>query len=190
MAVAYSAPLRLARDSSVADQLRSTCDIDVDRCYECGKCSGGCSSLSLFDYTPRQVVQLAKLGDEHTLLHMAALSACVGCGLCTDRCPAEIDVAALLDHFRQKAHATGVPQARQRVELLNTLFLDGVRARGRTSELHLMARFNLKSRQYFKDKDMGMKLLLKGKLRLLAPKIRDVESVRALVDRGRARKRG
>jgi heterodisulfide reductase subunit C2 len=184
-----AASVDVGQDGSLADRLRAASGIDVDRCYECGKCSGGCSALTMFDYSPRQIVQLVRLGREDTLLHMAALSSCVGCGLCTARCPAEIDVAAILEHFRHEAHAREVPLARERVELLDQLFLEQVMKRGRTSELHLMAKFNMKSRQYFKDVDTGLKLLWMRRLRLRAPEVADKQGVREIVARSRLRRR-
>jgi heterodisulfide reductase subunit C len=134
----------------------------------------------LFDYTPRKVVQLVKLGADDTLLRMDALSICVSCGLCRDRCPVGIDVAAILDYFRGKARLQGIPATRPQVELFNGLFLDGVRNRGRISELHLVARFNLRSRRYLKDADLGAQLFRRGKLRLFSRRVKDKAGLRRL----------
>ncbi len=163
-------------------EVEDALELELDQCLECGKCTGGCSTGTLFDYTPRKIVQLVKLGAEDTLLRMDALSICVGCGLCRDRCPVGIDVAAILDFFRGKARQQGIPATRHDVELFNGLFLDGVRNRGRISELALVVRFNLRTRQYLKDADLGARLFRRGKLKLTGRHVKDKAGLRRLFE--------
>jgi heterodisulfide reductase subunit C len=179
-------PLRLDRERSLRGEVWTSLGIDVDRCLECGKCSGGCSTGHLFDYTPRKIVQLVKLGAADVLESMDALSLCVGCQLCRDRCPAHIDVATIVDHFRQAAYEQGIAVSRPDVQTFNLLFLEGIFARGRTAELPLMLRFNLKRRRYLDDAELGWRLLMKGKLRLFASGVRDRTAVRRLFGIGGA----
>src|SRR5512137_1472423 len=79
------------------------CGVDLDACYECGKCSGGCSTGHHYDFTPRKIIQLVRLGAEETLLNLDALSICVSCRLCVERCPSGIDIPAIIDYLREKA---------------------------------------------------------------------------------------
>jgi heterodisulfide reductase subunit C2 len=182
MAVDIYRPMRLGRQRSLQGDLKDVSGVDVDRCLECGKCSGGCSTGYIFDYTPRKIVQLVKLGAKDTLMRMDALSVCVSCSLCRDRCPVGIDVASMVDYFREKAHEAGIPLTRNKVSLFNELFLREVYATGKIAELPLMLRFNLGSGELLHDAALGLKLLLKGKLRLLSPvrKVADRRSVRRL----------
>jgi len=182
MTVAVRRPFMIGRGGALQLEVQATLGFDLNQCLECGKCTGGCSTGAMFDYTPRKIVQLVKLGAEDTLLHMDALSICVGCGLCHDRCPVGIDVAAILDYFRGKAQAQAIPLTRGDVELFNRLFLDCVRTHGRISELPLMVRFNMGSKRYFKDAGLGKKLLLKGKLRLIGPRVKDKVSLQRLFE--------
>ena len=173
MTIAVRGPRMIGQGDALQVEVEDALDLDLSQCLECGKCTGGCSTGALFDYTPRKVVQLVKLGEEETLLRMDALSICVGCGLCRDRCPVGIDVAAILDYFRGKARLHGIAATRPQVELFNGLFLEGVRNRGRISELHLVARFNLRSRRYLKDADLGAQLFRRGKLKLFGRRVKD-----------------
>jgi len=175
VAVDIYRPMTLGRQRSLQQDLEEVSGVDVDRCLECGKCSGGCSTGYLFDYTPRKIVQLVKLGAKDTLLHMDALSICVSCSLCRDRCPVGIDVAAIIDYFREEAHKSNISLTRQRVSLFNELFLREVHAKGKMAELPLMIRFNLGTGRMFHDAGLGRKLLFKGKLRLLSP-VKKVEN--------------
>ena len=119
-------PVRLDRDHLLKDEILASLGIDIDRCLECGKCSGGCSTGHHFDYTPRKIVQLVKLGLEDVLQRMDALSLCVNCQLCRDRCPAQIDVATIVEYFRRKAYENGVPLSRPDAHAFDMLFLEGV----------------------------------------------------------------
>jgi heterodisulfide reductase subunit C2 len=166
---AANVPLRLGSTAPLADAIREATGEDVGGCLECGKCAGGCSTGVAFDYSARQIVQLVKLGWEDELLRMDALSFCVGCGLCGDRCPAGIDVGAIVEYFRQEAHARGVPLSRAKVALFNDLFLGEIHRKGRTDEVPLLLQYNLITRDYLKDADLGVRLFFRGRLRVLRP---------------------
>jgi heterodisulfide reductase subunit C2 len=173
-------PRRLGTDHPLAQIIREAGAVDLDQCLECGKCAGGCSTTELFDYTPRKIVQLVKMGAEDTLLRMEALSLCVGCRLCVERCPVGIDVATIIDVLRQRASERGIPLARPNVEVFDKLFLQSVHDRGRVSELRLMLRYNFRTGGNTDQAELGLKLLRRGKLRLLAAHVRDRKSVKRL----------
>jgi len=176
--------IRLDRRSWLKQELLEDRGIDVDRCLECGKCTGGCPSGYMFDYAPRQIVQLVKLDALDTLLAMDSLSACLGCRLCTDRCPAAIDAAGLIDYFRERTREQGGSPMRTDANLFNEIFLAGVRSRGRISEFSLMLRFNVKTSRYLQGASLGGKLLAKGKLRLRSSKVKDRAALGRLFGQG------
>ncbi|MCR4399303.1 MAG: 4Fe-4S dicluster domain-containing protein [Syntrophomonadaceae bacterium] len=159
------------------------CGVDISRCLECGKCSGGCSTGHLMDYTPRQVIQLVKLGQEDALLGCDALWVCVACHLCADRCPSAIDIPRLYDWAREQAWRRNVAPPRPQVRLFHELMLGEIAARGRVSELSLAVRFNLRSRQYLKDAGLGRRMAFKGKLNPFVPRVRAVRLLRRMIAR-------
>jgi heterodisulfide reductase subunit C len=176
-------PIRLDRiDNPLKRELKDLFGIDVDACLECGKCSGGCSNGHVFDYTPRKIVQLVKLGAEETLMRMDALWICLSCQLCLDRCPSGIDIPRILDHLREKARRKAIPASRPAVGLFHDLMLEQIRMRGRVSEVGLMLRFKAATGEYMKDAGIGMKMFLKGKLNPFSPSVTNVEEVRRLYD--------
>jgi len=94
-----------------------------------------------------------------------------------------------MDYLKEKALATkdfgpGVDN----VILFHKLLLEEVYRRGRISETALALKFNLRTGQYFKDAGLGRKLLGKGKISPLSPRVRDLDKVRSffkqLSDRG------
>jgi len=169
-------------DDSIQEEIRTKCGIDVDLCLECGKCSGGCPNGHIFDYTPRKIVRLVKLGDKETLMTMDALWICLSCQLCLDRCPSGIDIPAILDYMREKACRGGVEASRPRVKLFHELLLSSIRERGRVSELDVVLKYNWKTGEYMKNARLGVKMLLKGKLNLSRSRVKETEEVRRLFE--------
>jgi heterodisulfide reductase subunit C len=166
--------------NDLSQEVLQNCGVDIARCLECGKCSGGCSNAHIFDFTPRKIVQMIKVGDEERLLHMDALWTCVACQLCVDRCPSGIDIPRLMDYLREKAIALGILPTRPAVELFHRLMLDEVNNRGRVSELYLMMNFNLKSGQYLNNAELGPQMLLKGKLNPFPARVKKIDKLRRL----------
>jgi len=176
-------------DDSLQREIREKCGIDVEMCLECGKCSGGCSNGHVFDFTPRKIVKLVKLNAQDTLMNMDALWICLSCHLCSDRCPSGIDTAGILDYMREKAYRKGVT-TRPKITLFHELMLSSIRHSGRISELFLAMKFNMMTRQYMKDAFLGLKMLLKGKLSLFSPGVKDREDIRHMFDGGGAKRTG
>lgn len=179
--VDFYRPLRLNEvNTGLQEEISEHCGVEVEACMECGKCTGGCSNAHIFDYTPRKIVQLVKLGDEDRLLKMDALWTCVGCQLCVDRCPSHIDIPRIMDYMREKAKRGGVKAKRDSIEIFYDLMLDSIRKTGRVAEAPLTIKHNLRTRQYLKDADLGRQMFFKGKLKPFSPKIKDVQKVKAI----------
>lgn len=171
-----------ASDNAIRKEIELACGVDLSACYECGKCSGGCSTGHHFDFTPRKIVQMARLGAEDKLLRLDALSICISCRLCLDRCPSGIDIPRIIDFLRERAARQNTVPKRPRVDLFNRLFLEEIYRRGRVSELYLMARFKIKTRHFREDMATGLKLLFKGKLNPFTRKVKQWGPIRRRFD--------
>jgi heterodisulfide reductase subunit C len=170
-------------DDSLRTEIKRNCSVDVELCMECGKCSGGCPNGHVFDYTPRKIVQLVKLGDRQTLMTMDALWICLSCQACVDRCPSGIDIPAILDYMREKACRTGAKTSRPLVRLFHELVLSSIRGHGRVSELDVALKYNWKAGQPFKDARLGMRMLFKGKFRFYGNGVKQRAEVRRLFEK-------
>ena len=177
-------------DDALAGEIKQECGVEIESCLECGKCSGGCSNVHIFDFTPRNMIQMVKLGDEDRLLHMDALWICVACQLCVDRCPSEINIPRLIDYLREKAYKMGIQPVRKNVALFHELLLESVERDGRVAETGLMLRFNLGSRQYTKDASLGRRMLFKGKLSPFPSRVKRLNQVRHIFKLAPMRREG
>lgn len=157
---------------------------EISRCYQCGKCSAGCPASSGMDYTPRQVIRLLQLEMVDEALRAGSIWLCATCEICTTRCPRGVDVASLMDALRREAWRRGMITDR-RVAVFNDVFLKSVARFGRVFEAGLLLEYNLKTGQLFKDTELGLPMLQRGKMHPLPTIIRGHNAVRQICDRVR-----
>jgi len=70
-------------------------------CYQCGKCSAGCPSISEMDISPSEIIHLAQLGEEKEVLNSKTIWICASCFTCVTRCPKGVDLAKIMESLRQ-----------------------------------------------------------------------------------------
>jgi heterodisulfide reductase subunit C len=166
--------------SGLAERLAQD-NLPASACYQCRKCSCGCPLTFAMDLLPHQVIQLALLGQEEKVLASNTIWVCSSCETCTTRCPNGIDIAGVMDWFKEQAvqQKKAVPQPE--VAAFHRYFLESIRTgRGRVSESSLVRRFTLfKMRRRFDARELrqnlklGWELMKRGRMRLLgspAPK--------------------
>ena len=70
-------------------------------CYDCGKCTATCPIARVGGhYSPRRQVLAALAGDREALVAGDALLKCLTCGLCQERCPAQVAYTDLVRELR------------------------------------------------------------------------------------------
>ena len=77
----------------LAEQIKAEHGEDVNRCYQCLKCSAGCPMTFAMDYPPSQIMRMVQLGQEDDLLASKTIWVCLTCNTCSIRCPNDIDIA-------------------------------------------------------------------------------------------------
>ena len=69
-------------------------------CYQCGMCSGNCPMASNMDLSPRQIIELARLGLEEEVANSKTVWICASCLACTVICPRGFDLSRLMEAIR------------------------------------------------------------------------------------------
>ncbi len=148
--------------------VRQRSGVQVELCYQCGKCSAGCPAAEFMDLMPRQVMRAVQLGQAELALRSSTIWLCASCQTCSARCPMELDVARVMDVLRQMARSQGVQPAQKGVVLGYDLFLESVKRLGRLYEVGLVAGVNLGTLHPLANVfDVGLPMFLKGKLNMV-----------------------
>lgn len=159
---------------------------DVTACYQCGKCTAGCPMGRFLDLTTNQIMRLVQIGDDDAtrrLLASTAIWRCAGCLTCTQRCPKQLDPAAVIDALRELSARRGVASREaRRILAFHRAFLKTVRKTGRMSEFPLVRRYKLSSGDLFGDVGLAPLMLVKGKLPLKGHAIAGRDEVRRIFD--------
>lgn len=141
--------------------------VDVQACFQCGRCSSGCPVGEFFDFSVMEVVRLASYGQEERLLDSHTIWLCAACETCATRCPNDIEIAALMDVLRELAIRKGVTPAEPRVPVFHSSFLGSIGRWGRAYEIGMIGTYKIKSGDLMGDLGLGVRMFMKGKLKLM-----------------------
>jgi heterodisulfide reductase subunit C len=140
---------------------------NVLECYQCGKCVSTCPVSGYMDFPPREIMQMIKLGLKEECYMANSMWFCLTCSACSGRCPREIDIPAVMEAIRHLAIEENYRSENKKVKDIrkfHDIFLDMIKRYGRNYELRMMAEFNIRTRNLFKDMHLAPKALLKGKI--------------------------
>jgi heterodisulfide reductase subunit C len=140
---------------------------------------------SAMEHNPNRVIRMIQMGKRDEVLKSATIWLCVSCETCITRCPNEVDIARMMDVLRQMAIESGVGAKEKNILRFHEAFLANIRRGGRINEPMMMVEYKLKSGDLFSDMAMGIDMFLKGKLSLISPRTKDMESVRRIFDETR-----
>ncbi|MDH3744201.1 MAG: 4Fe-4S dicluster domain-containing protein [Acidobacteriota bacterium] len=157
---------RITPNSGFAKAILGESGVDVNLCYQCGKCAAGCPVAYVMDYPPAQLIHAARLGLEDLVLSSKTIWLCAACETCTTRCPQDVDIAKVMDAAKILGVARGYRPALGEVRAFHKAALANVRRFGRMWEAGMIVSLKLRTRRFTKDLDLGKRMLRKGKLRL------------------------
>ncbi|KPJ53520.1 hypothetical protein AMJ39_04360 [candidate division TA06 bacterium DG_24] len=169
--------------SDFTQQVEAIIGQSVSKCYQCGNCTAGCPAAPEMDFGPQRIIRFVQLGLKDLALTSNTIWTCASCVTCTTRCPQEVDITGVMDALRIIAQREHYPVQDRYVTALNDIFLGNIRTFGRQYEIGLIGKYNLRTRQFFKDVMLGPKLFFKGKLKLLPHRSGNVREVREIFRR-------
>lgn len=157
--------------------------VPIQRCYHCRKCTAGCPLAFAMEYNPNKVIKMIQMGKRSEVLNSSTIWLCASCETCITRCPNEVDIARMMDALREMAIETGTGAKEKNILKFHESFLSNIKMGGRINEPTMMVQYKLKSGDLFSDMGMGISMFLKGKLALVSPKTKDIQSVRNIFDK-------
>ena len=171
-----------AEAASVSKRIAERAGVNLRDCYQCGKCSAGCPMADAMDMPPQQIMRALQLDMADRALSARGPWLCVQCATCSSRCPQNIEIASVMRHVRLASHAQGrrpVPES----DTFESLFIGGVRSKGRSNEQYLAAKYNLASGHLMQDVGNAPKMLAKGMIGIFPHSSKNPDAVKRLIDR-------
>jgi len=170
------------RDSSLCAEVKRRSGVNINQCWHCQSCAGGCPFVNAMDYPPNRVIRLVQLGLRKEALESSGIWICVGCNTCSIQCPNAIDIPAVNDALREIAIEEGVAIAEPDILNFHREVLNSIERYGRTHKFEIMLRYKMRRRDWFSDVAVGLKMFTKRKLELLPSRSRDMKSIKALFE--------
>ena len=150
-------------------------------CYQCLKCSAGCTVSAHMDYRPSSLIRLMQYGESEKVLKSHAIWLCVSCMTCAVRCPNEVDMSAVMDTLREMSLEKGLAfAAERRVVMLHQEFVRSIKLWGRLHEATFFMAYMARSLDLLSNMGSGIKLMSRGKIPLLPGAIRGVKELRRM----------
>jgi heterodisulfide reductase subunit C len=158
---------------------------EIDGCIQCGTCSSSCPMSVYMDFPPRKVIALVKNGFKDEALHNFTIWLCPSCYSCQVRCPAKIKITDVMYALKRRAIEDKVYPSRFVIPILDREMSRLIAKNGRNSELWLILRLYLRSRNplgLLKMAPTGLKLMRTGRMSLRRESIKNKSQLRALVN--------
>lgn len=161
-------------------------DNRLDHCIQCGSCGGSCPSGAEMEHTPRRLFALIFAGQRETVLKSNAPWYCVSCYYCTVRCPQEVHITDLMYTLKRMAIQAGLYHDAAMPGFSET-FVDYVEKYGRSFELGLATRFNLRHHPLSLAgmAPLGLGMLKRGRMDLTPHRIDDMVQLAAILERAK-----
>ena len=157
----------VARKPKLAEAVMEESGQNVNLCFQCGKCAAGCPISYAMDYKPAQLIHAIRLGMDDLVFKSTTMWLCASCETCTTRCPQEVDVAKVMDAVKITAVRQGVKPTISQVAAFYRAALANIKKCGRMYEMGMIVGLKMRTFEFFKDAQLGMKMFLKGKLKLI-----------------------
>ena len=173
-------------DQVFAQKVKELSHSDLDRCYQCYTCTAGCPVAYAMDYYPHQIMRMVQLGVKERVLSCATIWLCAACETCATRCPNEIELVNVMDTLREMALEEGVKVKEKNIVSMHKTFLSLVKSMGRQHEISLLVLLKMKTKEFLKDMILGMRMFLKGKLKIMPHKIKGIKEIKGIFERSKA----
>lgn len=155
--------------AKLAGQIQSLVGENVYLCYQCKKCTSGCPLAEIMDITPTEIIHSIRLNMKEKVLNSAGIWYCLSCETCSARCPQEIDIAKIMAACRIIAQKEGIQPRLKKAFDFSRTFLENINFFGRVSDISLLSIYKIREDEINKDIKLGMKMLSRGKLKILTP---------------------
>ncbi len=157
---------------------------NIDKCIQCGTCSGACPLSIYMDYTPRNIIELTRAGWKDDVLSSFTIWLCASCYACSSECPKKIEITDIMYTLKRRAIEEGLYPRKFPIPILAREFFKMVRKRGMISELWLVATLFMKTKilKAFSMMNLGFGIMRTGRLTLKKESMKNPKELTKLLD--------
>jgi quinone-modifying oxidoreductase subunit QmoC len=155
----------------------------INTCIQCGTCSGTCPVANFMDQTPRRLIGMINADLKEDVLDCNTYWFCASCYHCSVRCPADIDIAGVM--YAVKRYS--IWNKTYGEELVGPTFSEAwvkmIIRSGRSYEPILAPTymFQLGAKEFIQEAFNATKMVLKGKIPVLPPRIKRLENFKNMI---------
>ncbi len=152
-------------------------------CIQCGTCGATCPMATYMDYTPRQIINMARQGFKEEVLSSFTPWLCASCYSCTVNCPREIKITEIMYILKEKAIKEGKYPRRFPLPVMAQEYTRLVKRKGRNPETILIALSALKTNPFslLKMAPLGLQLMKTGRLELITKSIKGQNQLKKML---------
>ena len=174
-------------DKDFAEKVKEISSSDLDRCYQCYTCTAGCPVAYEMDYSPHQVMRMVQLGVKEKVLSCSTIWLCAACETCATRCPNGVELVNVMDTLREMAIEEGVNVKEKNIVDMHKTFLSLIKTLGRQHEISLLVLLKMKTKEFLKDMFLGMKMFMRGKLKIVPHRIKGMDEIKGIFERSKTK---
>jgi len=172
----------MATNHQIPTRIKAATGVDIDMCYQCGKCTAGCVLAGDMDYPSSMIMRMLQTDDEENyrkIISSEAIWLCQNCENCIGRCPKEVDIPKIMDYLRADSvkNKCVSPKAKPILSFYQS-FLGTVKTSGRLSEVFMTIRFKLRTLRLWQDVNLVPSMLAKGKLKFIPESIKGKRNIK------------
>jgi heterodisulfide reductase subunit C len=171
-------------DSSFADEVRSKpAGDDIDKCIQCGTCTGSCPSAKMMDFPPRETIAMIRAGMRDKVLSSNSMWVCMSCYLCTVRCPRGIHITDLMYTLKNISTASKLTRGGNRPLAMANSFVDILNLFGRVHEASMLGLFytRVNPLSAIPLAPIGLALITHGRLPIIPHGIKNRAQLQAII---------
>ncbi len=149
-------------------------------CYQCQKCTATCPVSNFMDIKPDVIVRKTILGEIESILKSKTIWVCTGCETCGSRCPNLISVGKINELMRELVYKNGIEPSVKPAMAIHIAFLNSIKRFGIVHEASMLAEFKMRTKDFFSDLSLGLKMFLKGKIPFMPQKVKGLQEIKRM----------
>lgn len=155
----------------------------IDKCIQCGTCSGSCPISGAMEYSPREIIAALRAGMLDRVLKSNTVWLCASCYSCSVRCPVQIPFTDVMYELKRLGVKHGIYPKKDTNAKMSKAFVEVVNNYGRNSEMRLIVKYYLRTNPFkiLGQSTLALKLFCKGRMDLFTHTIKGIKGLQKMV---------